>query len=409
MQVRKPQIESISADNLLARLRKRLLHARQPKGSLFHRKRRRDVGKQRRSSATRTSSRTVRKSALKSGGGGAWRAYVSHHTSGHAFGSWSFGELAQTYNSLAAWEKSIWIKKGAGATARHKAGGTSFGFNIRKNVRQAARNSFQRAVDRARGAGAASMVHATAATALTMPAASLGAAQKSTRQASRALRRARREDDNVAAAALAQWRQQEGMTQRNGVVHRLPALAPLSYGLTGEPCLPGVSVVCMTCPLGDEVERAMGLWTTPSGSASIEALGGEWNRLHEVFVHDQQYALPAEPKVNYRTKPSCLKAQYCLCGERGAAIWMLKLWFCIAMKRMLSDKVQKDDLDNGFTILRVTCFHDASASTFNGDDEDEFASPEDWFMHVSFMTWSPHRPISAACHGLGRSETGLGA
>ena len=119
-----------------------------------------------------------------------------------------------------------------------------------------------------------------------------------------------KKEHEAAASSLAQWRSNEGMKARSDLVHRLPALASLSHGLTGEPCLAGVRVLCMTCPLADQVKRMLGLRSVVGFKSPLESLIAEWGRLHQVTQHAQQEHLPAEAKVDYRSRPSCSRLSF---------------------------------------------------------------------------------------------------
>ncbi len=320
-----------------------------------------------------------------------------------------FCALAEEYRNLTHQDKARYLHKGRLGTIAYRAGGKSFGVVSKVLALAVADRRLQHLAGRRAESQVALLPNGSAASALAIQTTQFPTELKRAQVDSKLFNVIVKKEHEAAASSLALWRSNEGMKARNDLVHRLPALASLSHGLTGEPCLAGVRVLCMTCPLADQVKRVMGLRGVAGFRTPLQSLNAEWGRLHQVTQHAQQENLPAEPKVDYRTKPSCLKAEFCLCGRRGTDVWSLKLWFCSAMKKSIPDPEYKKDLDNGFIVLRTTAFDDENAATF--DDGDEAARGRfvtDIFVHICAMSRSPYRPTFRVMTWPGHKRDHLG-
>ena len=201
----------------------------------------------------------------------------------------------------------------------------------------------------------------------------------------------------VAAENVIAWRSKGAFANRDKFATAIPSVAPFVPALHSEPPIAGADfVVSYRSPLGLQVPRIMGLQSFHVGNLKqfMDRLVQHWNEMHFVIKHDEQKALPSEPKPNYKVKPSCLEAQFCLCGSDGDEIWALKLWLCTAMKRAMPTAEMHPDIDEGSVILRFTGFDMALPNDFTTDDKQgpDDSQVFDLFVHISFMSWNPYRP-----------------
>ena len=221
----------------------------------------------------------------------------------------------------------------------------------------------------------------------------IGSAMKEAKFDAHLLRAARCGLQQEAAASVMAWRSKGAFISRDSFVNAMPTIANMVPCVHSEPVVQGADfVLSWMVPLGLQIPR---LLAQPQASIHFrESLTNEWKRKHVVITHDQSIPVANEPAKTYRVKPSCLEAQFCLCGERGKNIWSWKLWMCTAMKQALPTAEYHSLLEEGYVVLRMTGFDSLLPGVLAPNGDEQFADDVvfDVFVHVSLMSWSPYRP-----------------
>ena len=401
-QTKMPKLKTISAEHVLRFMRRRENEYLHPRGHPHHWQRL--EGK---ATKVKLDKNGRPRMPRRRGGGGSWRAYVSKRCKGVAKAV--FKTLAREYKELSAEEKEHLGQEGAGATLSHKRGGRSFGLNARELSRAMAKRSAMQLGIRTEG-DAALLPIMDSRRALAVPTAGVENQLATTRADCRVLKAIAHKEDEAVAQAICAWRSDGSFAQRDRLVLAVPSIAAEAPSLHGDVPIGQASMVCrFRVPFCEQVPRFLGMRKYTQFAKFMDSLLKEWESLHHVIRHEACEAVPAEPKPNYKRKPSCLQAQLCLCGGRGDSIWAAKLWFCTALKASLPTSTYRDLLSDGWIVLRFICHDGAPLEAY--DDADLHPSEDcvlDLVVHLAFMTWSPYRPTFRRMSWPGRKVDGLG-
>jgi len=381
-----PRLSVVSAEHVLGKLRCREHDFNHPKGSKGHSRRLRKA-------TSKFSGGAKARKKVRRGGGGAWRAFVSKRCRG--IEKATFHTLARDYAGLTAEQKAEVSQEGSLATKAHKAGGRSFGMTPRELGRVVAKRRLAQLAGRQDEDHLALLPYGQPGKALALQTSEVGEAVKRAKIDSMIFRRVASYVHEDAAKSIVDWRGKEAFTSRDRFVAALPGIARMAPCVRSEPVVQGADfVLSWMVPLGSQVPRLLGLEKRAEYRPFLRSLVEEWGRMHCVVKHDECRPVHDEPVPNYRVKPSCFEAQFCLCHARGDRIWSLKLWMCSAMKKALPTADHKSQFDDAYVVLRVTGFDDLIPDGMDPQSDEQFAGEVvfDLFVHVSFMCWKPYRP-----------------
>lgn len=380
----------ISGEQVLGKLRRRDHEFLFPRGSRRH-WRRVQIIKPHTKVGGGVASDSTGRGRRRRGGGGTWRAFVSKRCKGVARAI--FSQLARDYSQLSEQELEDLREDGGLATWTHRSGGHAFGLVARELSRAIAKRRLLQSAQPDDAGDLPLLPYGTTSKALAVRSDQLVAATNQARVDVCIFRKIVAKKSELQAEALISWRSGEALNARNQFVTSVPAAARFVPCLRSEPACSGAAyVMSFHCPLAAQVPRLLALTQVKGLGGFLDFLEEQWQRMHHVIRHEEQGAIPKEAKTNYKAKPSCLDAYFCLCGDRGHRIWALKLRFCAAMKKSLT-RESNALVTDGFVILKVIGFDEAIADVDETEEEERQREPVcEFFVHISLMYWSPYRP-----------------
>ena len=297
-QTHPPSLDTVSAEFILGKFRRKLTFSRCPPGHKSHGKlnRQAKVGKP---AGQAPPDGTKRR---RGGGGGAWRAFTHVRCRGGARPD--FRALADEFRSLTPAERQVFVDLGRLAVISHRAGGRGFGSSSTAAPAALRDDAARRDAD-AESTAFALVPYAADNAAVLVPFEDISSALKGARIGARAHRKLRRQSLHTEAEHLRGWLATEGIRCRDRAAAALSFIAPNVMSFAGAPAAAKALWLHMCCPVDVEVPRALGLRKKPAFKQQLEALKELWQRRHDIIFEHEQDALPDErPRFRQRSS-SC--------------------------------------------------------------------------------------------------------
>lgn len=269
----------------------------------------------------------------RAGGGGPWRAFVSEQCKGVKRAA--FSALACQY-ALPKEEQTRLEAVGRFGAKIPRFGGKAFGVVARDLRGDVADQRLLRLAACRPEQQEMVVAEPSAMQVLAVPTLAAAAIVKRAKTDCKVLWAIERKQAHVAAETLVNWREKDSIRERDRLVVTVPSLATHVVALSSLPsAAPSAHNLRWDCPLELHLARLVGMRKFLGARPVMQAWTSEWECRHFVIRHADQAPLKAEPRPNYRSKPSCLAAQHCLSGQSGDKLWELKSWDAGAMKTAL--------------------------------------------------------------------------
>lgn len=337
------------------------------------------------------------KGGRRRGGGGPWRAYVSHKCK--SLGKAVFSGLSAEYKALSPEARQRFVQEGALGTLLHRQGRPAFGMVARALARASLRDDHHRRA-MARAVAGLSESSSLALLPSEVEPSKVAEMLKEARADQHLLHKLNRAEKEAASERVWEWMGKEGVKIRDEFVLQSPSSCILALGLVGRPQPSDLLCVDWGFPLQQALPRCVAVLQKSEHKQVASALLQKWHNLHLEKRHADQEPLNLPPRQQ-RGKPPCLQAGVCLCGAVGDQAHGFKLWLDRAVKAMTASAELRKQVSECSVVLRLQkdACQDQSHQDLTGEaaaqvgqDQGE-ADMVDMFFLIGHMGFKPYKAI----------------
>ena len=341
------------------------------------------------------------------GGGGAWRAFVSHRTKGQR-GKADTSSLAVEYRKAKEDQSAEYIRSlevGAAATKKHReVGGPSFG----EATRAIRRRRLTESMASQRLAGAAAPSSSTSVQ-LNPPENFLQALTGDFDQQLRQIRSGVRQESKLKRLVFSKTLEElQGFLDKNEAMVRekilsaLPGAVPWASSLH---LLPQVGMEVLEVAF-DSVDKALAIasWASANSRSSNlkSTLEQHWLQTNDMVRHSKQEELPPSGKGASK----CQVYGHCFCDAEHKLVWRLRNRFLQSLKAAFApaNVDQKKALLEGYIVVLLEgqapdtsalapSTLEAAADLLGAETaEKKWYEQERVWLHIALMYLKPYRP-----------------
>ena len=206
-----------------------------------------------------------------------------------------------------------------------------------------------------------------------------------------------RADREGKAEAVRQWVSSVGEEQCVDLMQQIPLLVGDSTELCSRPTLAGVRWFRCVSPVVRLAPKFLGIRYNEDQAIALRGLTEDWLRAHRVIEHLDQTPLVDPPVKKGKTKPTCLEAHHCLCGDAGTSLWKLSDRLTVALRKACRNLEVKQLMRSGDIVLNLAALDDDGYKKCidEGDDRGDFSESSTdplAFAHISLLYENPFRP-----------------
>ena len=355
----------------------------------------------------------------KSGGGGAWRAFV------HKQSSNDLAEVGRLYRALQdAVGSQIMeecIREGKLATANWRSGNvTDYGSFGPKRSKIAALQEKRLVRASLEASTSSTVVDAASGYDRTMDVSVANSDRPEDVLRRVKLLRAevsslQRQDDRNDCALVEAWRKDKTDAWRQEMAEASPELASLSNYFVAEPGPYGDPTLCLAQHKVGELAKDVCSYCQNIKSKHGTLLGAveaSWSHLHREIIEGNAVSGDSSDSDEESKHGKCWLLGECICGPGGATVWQMRNRFLRILKTSCpfsGEEWRRAALGSRKVFILL------KPSVPAGSDDEQVALSEFWgldqdhrWFHISFMSFSPYEPMVETA-GYATDQEALGA